>query len=216
MWMEGGRPLLSIQHPSSQHLPPPPGTESGPDADPRQRRADARSAGPRQTSTDRAPGPDTKSAGPRHKERRGPTQRAPGPTQSAGPRHKKGAPGPTLSAGPRHKERRAPTQRAGPGRKSAGRGPPGRHRPRQKAPGPDTDRPLFGDRCSSIIFPVRKLYYQRRKIQPALGDGRSSTKVVHYQRRKIQPAAGDGRSSTKVVLPEKENPAGCRRPPFQL
>ena len=33
---------------------------------------------------------------------------------------------------------------------------------------------------------------------------------LYYQRMKIQPAAGDGRSSTKVVLLEKENPA---RPP---
>ena len=31
---------------------------------------------------------------------------------------------------------------------------------------------------------------------------------LYYQRREMQPAAGDGGSSTKVVLPEKENPAG--------
>ena len=77
------------------------------------------------------------------------------------------------------------------------------------------------------------------KIQPAAGDGRSSTKVVlpekenavpvlklyyqrihiqrppetavpvpklYYQSMKIQPAAGDGRSSTQVVLTENERP----------
>ena len=70
-------------------------------------------------------------------------------------------------------------------------------------------------------------------MQPAAGDGGSSTKVVlperkssrppetavpvlklYYRRAKIQPAAGGG-SSTKVVLPEKENPAGRRRRRFQ-
>ena len=35
----------------------------------------------------------------------------------------------------------------------------------------------------------------------------------YYQRTKLQPAAGDGPSSTKVVLPENENPAGRRRLP---
>ena len=90
---------------------------------------------------------------------------------------------------------------------------------------------------SLAAAPVLKLYYQRivlpenKKIQPATGNGRSSTKVVlpenenpasrrrrpfQYHRcttrkRKIQPAAGDGRSSTKVVLAENENPAGRRR-----
>ena len=38
---------------------------------------------------------------------------------------------------------------------------------------------------------------------------------LYYQRTKIQPAAGHGRSSTKAVLPENENPAGRRRWPFQ-
>ena len=38
---------------------------------------------------------------------------------------------------------------------------------------------------------------------------------LYYQRTKIQPAAGDGRSSSEVVLPENENPAGHRRQPFQ-
>ena len=37
----------------------------------------------------------------------------------------------------------------------------------------------------------------------------------YYQRMKIQPAAGDGRSRAKFVLPENENPAGCRRRPLQ-
>ena len=32
---------------------------------------------------------------------------------------------------------------------------------------------------------------------------------------KIHLVAGDGPSSTKVVLPENENPSGCRRRPFQ-
>ena len=38
---------------------------------------------------------------------------------------------------------------------------------------------------------------------------------LYEQRMKIQPAAGDGRSSTKVVLTENENSAGRRRRPFQ-
>ena len=38
---------------------------------------------------------------------------------------------------------------------------------------------------------------------------------LYYQRTKIQPAVGHGRSSTKVVLPENENPAGRRPRPFQ-
>ena len=38
---------------------------------------------------------------------------------------------------------------------------------------------------------------------------------LYYQRTKIQPAAGHGRSSTKVVLPENKNPTGRRRRPFQ-
>ena len=43
----------------------------------------------RRTPTRRAPGPDTESAGPRHRERRAPTQRAPGPdTEIAGARHR--------------------------------------------------------------------------------------------------------------------------------
>ena len=42
-----------------------------------------------------------------------------------------------------------------------------------------------------------------------------SSTTVYYQRRKIQPAAGDGRSSTKVVLPENAKPARRRRRPFQ-
>ena len=73
-------------------------------------------------------------------------------------------------------------------------------------------------------------------MQPAAGDGASSTKVVlqksenassgppetavpvlelYYQRTKIQPAAGDGGSSTKVALPENQNPAGRWRRRFQ-
>ena len=46
--------------------------------------------------------------------------------------------------------------------------------------------------------PVLKLYYR-------------GVLKLYYQRTKIQPAAGDGGSSTKVVLPEDENPAGRRR-----
>ena len=82
----------------------------------------------RRGSTQRTPGPDRQSAGPRHKERRAPTQRAPGPdTKSAGPRHR--APCPNTK-----KECRLRTQSDGPrplrpDTKSAGIGPPG----------PDTD-----------------------------------------------------------------------------
>ena len=49
------------------------------------------------------------------------------------------------------------------------------------------------------------------------GSVRDAVRVVKlcYQKRQIQPAAGDGRSSTKVAAPEKENPAGRRRRPFQ-
>ena len=71
-------------------------------------------------------------------------------------------------------------------------------------------QPAAGDGGSSTI----KLYYQRTKIQPAAGDGGPVLKL-YYQRTKIQPAAGDGSSSTKVVLPENENPAGRWRRRFQ-
>ena len=49
---------------------------------------------------------------------------------------------------------------------------------------------------------------ENERIQPAAGDGGSSTKVVLPKNENIQPAAGDGGSSTKVVLPENDNPAG--------
>ena len=42
---------------------------------------------------------------------------------------------------------------------------------------------------------------------------RTAGPKLYYQRTKIQPVAGDGRSDTKVVLPENENPAGQR--PFR-
>ena len=86
----------------------------------------------------------------------------------------------------------------------------------------------------ATAVPVLKLllYYQRTKIQPAAGDGRSSTNIVlpkiqpaagtavpvlilYYQRTKIQPAAEHARSSTQVVLPENRNPAGRWGRPFQ-
>ena len=51
-----------------------------------------------------------------------------------------------------------------------------------------------GSSCPATAVPVLKLYYQRMEIQPA---------------------AGDGRSSTKLVLPETENPAGRWPRPFQ-
>ena len=70
-------------------------------------------------------------------------------------------------------------------------------------------------RPAETAVPVLKLYNQRMKIQPAAGDGRSSTKVVLPENEKIQPAAEDGRSSIKVALPENEKPAGRRRRPFQ-
>ena len=51
-------------------------------------------------------------------------------------------------------------------------------------------------------------------MQPAAGDGGSSTKVV-LPENENPAAAGDGGSSTKVVLPENENAAGRRRRRFQ-
>ena len=81
-------------------------------------------------------------------------------------------------------------------------------------------------RSPATAVSVVKLYYQRTKMQPAAGDGRSSTKdciarerkssrppatavsvpKLYYQRAKIQPAAGDDHFSTSF-----ENPTG-RRP----
>ena len=61
-------------------------------------------------------------------------------------------------------------------------------------------------RCST------NLYYQRTSIQPAAGDGRSSTKVVLPEGEK-EAAAGDGRCSTTLLLPSET--AGRRRRPFQ-
>ena len=73
-----------------------------------------------------------------------------------------------------------------------------------------------GSSCPTTPVPVLKLYYQRTKIQPDAGDGRSSTKLLlpknenpagrpvlklYYQRTKIQLAAGHSRSSTRLVLP---------------
>ena len=84
--------------------------------------------------------------------------------------------------------------------------------------------------------PVLMSYYQRTKENPAgrrrrpflyysctTRERKSSrppaTAVpvlkLYYPRTKIQPAAGNDRFSTKVVVPEDENPAGCRRRPFQ-
>ena len=120
------------------------------------------------------------------------THRLPGPDkESLEKEHRALTPTPN-STGPGCKERRAPTQPAlGPDTKSG---------PRHRAP---TERaPACRSRCS----PVLKLYYQTRTIQPAFGDGHSSTKVV-LPEKADQPPAGDRHSSTKVVLPEKENPA---------
>ena len=66
---------------------------------------------------------------------------------------------------------------------------------------------------SETAAPVLKLYCQRTKIQPAAGDGGSSTKGVLPENE--NPAGGDGGSSTRVVLQENQNPAGRRRRRFQ-
>ena len=59
---------------------------------------------------------------------------------------------------------------------------------------------------------VLKLCYQGLKIQPAAGDGPSSSQVVLPQHE--NPAGGGGRLITKDVLPGNENPAGRWRQPF--
>ena len=143
---------------------------------------DTKRRAPTQSVT--APGPDTKSrersAGPRHR----PQQKAPGPhtdhrdvTKGVLAEDRR-APTPTLD-----REHWAPTQRrsAGPRHKEGAPGP--RHKERQA---PTERAPACRSRCS----PVLKLYYQKRKIQPAAGDRCFSIKF-YYQRRKIQPAAGD-------------------------
>ena len=69
-------------------------------------------------------------------------------------------------------------------------------------------------RLPATAVPVLKLYYKKTKIQPAAGEGRSSTKVVLPENE--NPAGRRRRrSSAKVVLAENENPAGRRRRPFQ-
>ena len=102
-----------------------------------------------------------------------------------------------------------------------------------------TTRERKSSRPPETAVPVLELYYKRTKIQPAAGDGGSSTKVVlpenenpagrrrrrfQYERctTREQPAAGDGGSSMKgvlqeneFVLQESENPAGRRRRRFQ-
>ena len=106
----------------------------------------------------------TQSAGPRHEERRGPTQRAPGPdterrarlpdTKSAGPRHR--APGPDTkkkSAGARHTV--VPVLSSCTTREGKSSRPP-----------------------EAAVVLALKLYYQRRKIQPPAGDRCSSIKVL--------------------------------------
>ena len=57
---------------------------------------------------------------------------------------------------------------------------------------------------------VLVLYYQRMIIQPVAETAVLVLKL-YYQRPKTHPVVGDGRSSIKVVLPEKESPCGCRR-----
>ena len=64
-------------------------------------------------------------------------------------------------------------------------------------------------------------YFQKR-YPPIIAMVTFATATIAGQRlfvlpenEKIQPAAGDGRSSTKVVLPENDNPAGRHRRPFQ-
>ena len=84
-----------------------------------------------QGPTQRLPGPDTESSGPRHTERGAPTQRVPGPDTESAWAPTQRVPGPdTESTGPRHRDRRGPTKRT---EKTAGP----RHRPRQRAPEPD-------------------------------------------------------------------------------
>ena len=92
--------------------------------------------------THRSPGPskrvfaeEHRASTPTPRQRRSPTQAAPGPdTRSAGPDTKSAGPrrAPTLRAraGPRHKECRAPTERVQ--ERTGG--------PRHKAPGPDTQK----------------------------------------------------------------------------
>ena len=110
-------------------------------------------------------------------------------------------------------------------------GNPAGRRPRPFQYQTCTTRERKSSRPPATAVPVPNWYYQRTKIQPAAGHGRSSTKLVlprerkssrpetavpvlnlYYQRTKIQPDAGDARSSTKLVLSENENPAGRPRP----
>ena len=104
----------------------------------RERRHPTQTAGPDTKSpTQRAPGPDTQSAGPFETDRSptqrlGPTQREPEPAQRA--------------PGPRHRERRGPIQRAPARTQRAAaecRGPtqraPGPNTENERAPGPDTE-----------------------------------------------------------------------------
>ena len=94
--------------------------------------------------------------------------------------------------------------------------------PENENPAGRRRRPFQYGSCTTRQRKILKLYYQKTKIQPAAGCGRSSTKVAlpeneipADQRTKIQPAAGNGRSSTKVILPDNENPAGRRTRLFQ-
>ena len=70
-------------------------------------------------------------------------------------------------------------------------------------------------RPPDMAVPVLKLYCQRRKIQPAAGDRRSSFKNLSREGKSSRPL-DMAVPVLQVVLSEKENPAGCRRPLFQF
>ena len=81
--------------------------------------------------------------------------------------------------------------------------------PKTKA---ECDTPLTKNDRFDVDVPGFACCWSARDSVPVL--------TLYYQRTKIQPAAGDGRSSTKVVLsenenPANENPASRRGRPFQ-
>ena len=71
-------------------------------------------------------------------------------------------------------------------------------------------------RLLETVFSVLKLYVTRERKSIRLPEAAVPVLNLYCQRTKSYPVGGDSRSSTKVVLPENENPSGCRRRPLQF
>ena len=147
---------------------------------------DTRSRAP----TQGAPGPDTKSAGPRHKERRALTERAPACRSRCSPVLKlyyhedEGKSSPA-------KNRCSSTKVVLPGKEIQ---PPETVVLLLKGVLPEKENPVLPETAVPVLY----FYYQRRKIQPSAGDFRSSTNCMNLD-------AGDSRCHGSCFSVENKN-----------